>query len=359
MIRILVSLLLLFLWCSISFSQAPSPTPPSDDVVKITTTLVQIDVTVTDSKGKIVSDLKAEDFEIFENGQKQEISNFSFFSSVRETVEPVKSIDKIAVPVPPVEIRSDQIRRTIALVVDDLSLSFESAYYVRRSLKKYVDEQMRDGDLVAIIRTSAGIGALQQFTSNKAQLYAAIDKVKWYPLGRGNIGAFAPIEPTTNETLRAAGDDTIADEDIENEKKFLTGFDDFRMLRLPSERLVRCVLSSARWAKLRDENPSSCSPTESGYFLATRKGTTDNYQVFDFMRQLVDLANRASVVFYTVDARGLQTTGINAQDQIVSPSADSIRNAISSRSRELFDTQEGLVFPPAKPAEWRSSTTTT
>ncbi|MBK8813798.1 MAG: VWA domain-containing protein [Acidobacteria bacterium] len=344
MMRILVSLLLLFLWCSISFSQDPSPTPPSDDVVKITTTLVQIDVTVTDSKGKIVSDLKAEDFEIFENGQKQEISNFSFFSSVRETVEPVKSIDKIAVPVPPVEIRSDQIRRTIALVVDDLSLSFESAYYVRRSLKKYVDEQMRDGDLVAIIRTSAGIGALQQFTSNKAQLYAAIDKVKWYPLGRGNIGAFAPIEPTTNETLRAAGDDTISDEDIENEKKFLTGFDDFRNASFAVGTLgaLRFVVSAM--GELPGRKSVILFSDGIRLFPRDTQGTTDNYQVFDFMRQLVDLANRASVVFYTVDARGLQTTGINAQDQIVSPSADSIRNAISSRSRELFDTQEGLVF---------------
>ena len=45
------------------------------------------------------------------------------------------------------------VRRTIAIVVDDLGLSFESTHFVRRALKKFVDEQMQTGDLVAIIRT--------------------------------------------------------------------------------------------------------------------------------------------------------------------------------------------------------------
>jgi len=35
------------------------------------------------------------------------------------------------------------VRRTIALVVDDLGLSFESTNYVRRALRKFVDQQMR------------------------------------------------------------------------------------------------------------------------------------------------------------------------------------------------------------------------
>src|SRR5205085_8129921 len=94
----------------------------------------------------------------------------------------------------PTPVKPEQVRRTIALVVDDLTLSFESTYYVRRALKKFVDEQLQDGDLVAIIRTGAGIGALQQFTTDRRQLYAAIEKIRWNPVGNGNIGAFAPLE---------------------------------------------------------------------------------------------------------------------------------------------------------------------
>ena len=51
----------------------------SDDVVRITTNLVQVDVVVT-KKGKPIKDLKAEDFEIFEDGRKQEIISFAYVS---------------------------------------------------------------------------------------------------------------------------------------------------------------------------------------------------------------------------------------------------------------------------------------
>ena len=67
--------------------QTPAPPPPSpakvdqDDVVKITTNLVQVDAVVT-RDGKPVRDLKAEDFEIFEDGRKQQISSFAYISNV-------------------------------------------------------------------------------------------------------------------------------------------------------------------------------------------------------------------------------------------------------------------------------------
>ena len=97
-------------------------------------------------------------------------------------------------------------------MVDDLGLSFESTYYVRRALKKFVDEQMQSGDLVAIIRTGGGMGALQQFTSDRRQLYAAIERIRWNSLGRGGTGAFAPLTGNSDAALGAnssnKGDDT-------------------------------------------------------------------------------------------------------------------------------------------------------
>src|SRR4051812_28609934 len=109
---------------------APKPTQPvDDDVVKISTNLIQIDVTVTDGKGKPITDLKPDEVEIYENGRKQQISNFSFVSSLRPDAEKTPAVGKAAVPVPvPVPqqvLRPEQIRRTIALVVDDLTQSFE------------------------------------------------------------------------------------------------------------------------------------------------------------------------------------------------------------------------------------------
>ncbi|HLM58088.1 MAG TPA: hypothetical protein VK422_18440, partial [Pyrinomonadaceae bacterium] len=48
--------------------------PEDDEVVRITTKLVQVDVTVTDKNGRQVTDLKPEDFEVFENDKPQAIT---------------------------------------------------------------------------------------------------------------------------------------------------------------------------------------------------------------------------------------------------------------------------------------------
>src|SRR5204863_8538141 len=88
----------------------------------------------------------------------------------------------------------NQVRRTVALVVDDLALSFASIAQLRSALKKFVDERMEAGDLVAILRTGAGLGALQQFTADKRILYAAIDRVRHNAFGRVGVSSFAPFQ---------------------------------------------------------------------------------------------------------------------------------------------------------------------
>src|SRR5438477_12144584 len=54
--------------------------PQKDDVVRITSNLVQVDAVVTDKKGQPVTDLRPEEFEIYEDGRPQKITNFSFVS---------------------------------------------------------------------------------------------------------------------------------------------------------------------------------------------------------------------------------------------------------------------------------------
>jgi hypothetical protein len=77
----------------------------------------------------------------------------------------------------------------MAFVVDDLTMTFEDMYYVRRALTNFVDNQMQPGDLVAILRTSGGISALQQFTADKRALHAAIDRIHYLlPVDRIRFG---------------------------------------------------------------------------------------------------------------------------------------------------------------------------
>lgn len=355
-------------------AQTPQTTPPADGgVVKITTSLIQIDVSVTDKKGRVITDLKPEEIEIYENGEKQKITGFTFVTNARKILKPDGKIDKSKPPIPepPLVLRPDQVKRTIALVVDDLTLSFESAAYTRRALRKFVDEQMQDGDLVGIIRTGAGIGALQQFTSNKQQLYAAIERVKWNAAGRGRFGSFDPIEPTMAETNRAQGDTSSGIADIQAERDFKDSANNFReslfttgtlgalkyivanMGELPGRKSV--ILFSDGF-QIFPGMKGALAPARlmidptSGFVQASTEGGYAAARTLDFMRELVALANSRSVVFYTIDARGLQTTSLTAADRVADPTLldpyamIGMQQVEGDRSRELFDTQQGLVY---------------
>src|ERR1022692_3979169 len=80
-------------------------------------------------------------------------------------------------------------RRTIALMVDDLGLSFESMAFVRWSLRKFVNHQMQPGDLVAVCRTGAGSGVLQHFSVDRRVLLSVIDGLRWNPVSSDVAGS--------------------------------------------------------------------------------------------------------------------------------------------------------------------------
>ena len=347
----------------------PTPTPPDDGkVVKISTTLIQIDVSVTDRRGKVIRDLRPDEIEIYENGEKQKITNFSFVSNSRQPRAKKEEVEKgkAPIPEPPLVLRPEQVKRTIALVVDDLTLSFESAAHVRRALKRFLDQQMQDGDLVGIIRTGAGIGALQQFTSNKQQLYAAVERVKWNTAGRNRFGSFDPIEPTMAERNRAVQDPFTSDRDIRQEKEFNQAFSDFQesiftigtlgalkyivngMGDLPGRKSVILfsdgfqILPTIKTGTPLSEDLKR-EPTQSA------DGSTAS-RTIEFLKDLVDIANRKAVVFYTIDARGLETTRITAADQFADPTLLdsqallSIQQVSVNRGNEIFDSQQGLRY---------------
>ena len=343
----------------------PTPTPQEEsdeDVVRITTNLVQFDAVVTDKQGRPVTDLRPEDFEVYANGRKQEVTNFSYISTeagapaAAQPAAPSRRADKTAPPVPPARLRPGQVRRTVALVVDDLGTSFESLHFVRQALKKFVDEQMQPGDLVAIMRTSAGMGALQQFTNDKRMLYRAIERVRWYPQGRSGTSAFAPMEglpPSSNDAgsmnvgdskSGGGGDsdgssfggaaDASADMDEFRDEIFSVGtlgavnFIVRGMMELPGRKSV--VMFS------------------DGFGIYNRKDPSKGTRVIDKLRRLVDLANRASVVIYAVDARGLPCLCLTAADNTAGRSMQQVQQALDDRRTSYLDTQSGPDFLAAQ-----------
>jgi VWFA-related protein len=329
--------------------QKPQPSPQQqgstttttdddDDVVRITTNLVQVDALVVDKKGRQVTDLRPEEFEITEDGRRQKITNFSYVGLTPAQPTPqtaaTSPVDRNAPPVPPARLRPEQVRRTIALVVDDLGISFDSAKLSREALRKFVDQQMQPGDLVAIIRTTGGIGALQQFTSDKRQLYAAIERVRGSLIGQTGTGIFGPLS-----SLEARG---VRRPDLEYER----GRNPEAEMNEFREELFAVGTLGALNYVVRGLNDlpgrKAVVLISDGLPIFDSRGRSD--RILEALRRLSDLANRAAVVVYTMDARGLQPFGLTAADDTSRYTLDQLDRILSDRRRDYFESQNGLNY---------------
>ena len=151
-----------------------SPCVAQDDVVRVKSNLVNIDVLVKDKKGKYVADLKAEDFTIFENGVPQKIEFFDapLVGASNRTSAAATGGVKAEPAVPP-----GVTRNYVTLVVDTQTTDITNLKQVREGTVKYIREQITDSDVVALLTVTNGLQLLQPFTHDKAKLIAALENL--------------------------------------------------------------------------------------------------------------------------------------------------------------------------------------
>src|SRR5262249_54426422 len=146
--------------------------------VRVNVRLVQVRVIVRDSTGHAVGNLRKEDFELFDNGKRQEISNFDAelpSSAPKEALTsgtPVSTSGETASP-------AIFPGRYVAYVFDDLLLQFGDLARVRDAALKRI-EKLAPIDRVAVFTTS-GVNNLD-FTEDRAKLSQAIGNVQPRPM---------------------------------------------------------------------------------------------------------------------------------------------------------------------------------
>ncbi len=288
----------------------------NEEVVRISVRLVQIDGTVTDKDGRAVTDLKKEDFELLVDGRRQQITNFSYVDAQPGSTPAPQSRRRTdrelpPPPAPPVRLRVDQVHRTIALVIGNISA--ESLHDVKKALQKFVDELMQPGDLVAIVRLGEGMGVLQQFTSDKRLLRLAINGVRWNPLGGARLNAIPSPRPVPT--------------DIDPElTKAKTDAEDFYQDLVGSSWLQRLNLIVRGIQPLPGRK--SVILFSDGFQLFG--DNLDDHRTLEELQRLTDRATRALVVFYTIDARGLQTLNFTPLDSVNVERHDQVGTPIKS-----------------------------
>jgi VWFA-related protein len=299
--------------------QKPREEVPPDDVIRVTTNLVQTDVVVTDKYDQPVKDLKLDDFEVYDNGKKQAIKFIEYVSvdEARRTegsrpanIAPGISADTAR------ELTARDLKRVFAFVVDDLTVPSQDLVYVRQALTDFVDKQMEAGDLVAIVRTVGGKGLLQQFTSDRQLLRRAIAQLNVVtnpfqvdnnksPQQEINEQLGAGIRtPAGSEGAGISGDDVGGDSHGQD----IGGAED------ETSRLFRGLISLQTTSYLIDgmkqlPGRKSLVLISGGIPIFESSSSGAVFSSVSYMlNQLTDSAARAGVVINTLDPRGLRAS---------------------------------------------------
>ena len=123
---------------------------------------VHLEAVVTTTGGRAIRNLEAPDFEIRENGAVRPIAEFSWVELS---------------PAPRPQPAPQDGRRTIVLMLDDVGTTWDDLVAVIAASRKFVEEQIEATDSVGVTASRGGMGIYQQFTSDKRQLRAAIDRI--------------------------------------------------------------------------------------------------------------------------------------------------------------------------------------
>lgn len=342
--------LLVFLLTLLCFSQETQ-----DLNIKVNVNLIQVDVTVLDKSGRRVEGLTADDFEVFRDGKRQVIKNVIFVSRPPVKLEPpapsglTAPSTLLATSLPGKQLKAQDVRRTIAIYIDDLSINFANLLPVRDALRKFVEEQVQPGDLVAVYVSSGGLGLFQQFTTDKRAILASIERVRYRSLN--GVDSLAPIstnpaEEDPNPSIAQQALEMRLQEEVNMQSRqdmltagmLSTASFIVRGLRELPGRKSMVVFSES--IQLNDIPKAFTNPNATTMSPGGMGSVRD--RTVAALNALVDMANRSGVTFYTVDPRGLQPLGLTAADQ-VSGSARAMQGRLQQREMDFSSSQDGMA----------------
>ena len=187
-------------------AQTPAPTSSAAGAAqekptfKVQVDLVTSDIIVRDEKGNFIPDLKKDEFEVYEDGVKQDITSMTVVTGGRVTnvLAPPPPPPPEGIILPPSRPKTDVSGRIFLFFVDDLHLQFHNTGRVRELFKKISKELVHDGDMFGIVSSGPSSIAIDM-TYDKSRLDEAIKKIAGNELKptdiiNGPSGAEGPSE---------------------------------------------------------------------------------------------------------------------------------------------------------------------
>jgi VWFA-related protein len=314
-------------------ANAQQPTKPqTDDVLRVNTDLVQTAVTVVDKNGRFVDGLERAQFTLVVDGQPRPISFLERVTAGSSREEQLTTRNGADASSPKPAAGDATVRgRTVVFFLDDLHLSPDSLSRTREMLRHFLDHEMSAKDSIAIASASGQVGFLQQFSNNKEVIRAAIERlsprpydVRGYGTGSTKMREFDALiidsGSSTNKTS-AVLNYYIRECVIQSNlpKKIPVAMAAIaRTCETQVRNSARAVLMQAgtitqnMYASLESLMRSSARLPgrklafliSDGFLMDTGPHGPDLRGKLD---HIIDAAQRAGVVIYTIDSRGLVT----------------------------------------------------
>jgi VWFA-related protein len=146
--------------------------------VRVGVDLATVDVIVADKKGSPVHNLKKEDFQLYEDGKKQEIVSLDEVNAESESS---------SLGVSPIDEKPSHRGKTVLIVFNDSSIRPENIKKSRDSAQKFVKEHMRPQDLFAVAEFGMTMKVLQNFTKDREEVLGAIAHADPMNAGGGSM----------------------------------------------------------------------------------------------------------------------------------------------------------------------------
>ena len=145
----------------------------SDQTLRTNTRLVVVDVVATDSNGKVISDMKADDLKILEDGKQQKISSFTFHPPGKtDTVASIPLPANVVTNAPSFHASSLNI-----MLLDTLNGDFSEQAYVKDQLLKYFS-QAQLSHPIALFAMESHLVMLHDFTTDPVALKSSVEKYR-------------------------------------------------------------------------------------------------------------------------------------------------------------------------------------
>jgi VWFA-related protein len=299
---------------------------------KVRVNLVLVRVVVRDRQGKIVSNLKKEDFQLYDNKKLQAISSFSLETPETRTASAVASTASEGSSSSADAAGGKAIvlpQRFVSMVFDDIHLSMSDAVFVRDSASRFF-AALAASDRVSLNTTSGQL--TQEFTDDHEKLAKALLGITPRPLVGGTFHdcpdvTYYQADLIVNKSDQQAFDVAAAEAlacAFNNDSRMMSAAQS--LARATADRAVMQGDSETQYAyRHLDEVVRRLAnmPGQRVLVLVSPGFITSTLQ--SEASEMVDRATRSNIVINTIDARGLYTPDV--MGDIADPPQDNILTA--------------------------------